>query len=651
KSDGAQFIIALYDRFGRRHELFDRTLAPTALDRHRSWIPLQLDLAKYSGQTVRLSFEIDNKRTRWGDYACWGNLMVSSKRDNPQDTPVVLISIDTLRQDHLSCYGYERDTSPNLSKFAMESVVFDNAITQDVWTPTSHMTMLTGLYPKNHGLSHTTNLAEETLTLPELLREAGYLTAGYTGHSWWLLPWRGFAQGFDVYDVPDLSFRNILFTRDRVSQWLDKHSARNFFLFFHNYDCHSKLDREGHAIPYLAEAPEFNQFVSALGVSPNFDRADPHTPRATDFLIAVNGGKYLLNPVEHDHMIASYDDAIRMVDHSLGELFDELRQRDQYNNALIIVTADHGESFREHGRYLHEQAYEDSARVPLLIKFPGNRYGGRRVEDLVHLTDLFPTIADVLGLETPAVDGASLVPMLEGDAAPRGHAYTGNHTFLWQGLREGDWKLLFNGLSHRYELYDLAADPGEQRNLYEQESETAGRMRAALEEFHVRPNYGWHIFLQGGEGMTELKFSVVTQQQFSSVQIVGGEPIEGIMDRLTTSNDQRTVTGKLFAVGRDQDEIVLETLGGENEIFLNIESETEFEILVAGRRLVTNHYTETLTATDDELPKPELDHGAGEKPVISLWYDPPPVERSAAQPLSEEAIQDLEALGYITGEE
>lgn len=192
----------------------------------------------FAGATVDLLLEVDARRAARGDYAVWGNPIVYGHRETTR-TPVILISCDTMRADHLSCYGYVRETSPNLDAFAKEAVLFENAITPETWTLTAHTSMLTGLYPRHHHVNASTNLAETVQTLPETLGKMGIRHRRI--HR--LSPVdvaieRNCPRIRHVFNA-GIGAANMIETKSLVNAWLASHAAAPFFLFYHNYDLHS----------------------------------------------------------------------------------------------------------------------------------------------------------------------------------------------------------------------------------------------------------------------------------------------------------------------------------------------------------------------------------------------------------------------------
>lgn len=301
--------------------------------------------------------------------------------------PVIVVMLDTLRADHLGFYGYERDTSPNLDAFAHENVAFKYAFTAAPWTPASVATMLTGLYPSAHGFMppngheearlRLARLSPELATLPEILGEAGYATAAVSSNPWIRAEF-GFAQGFSTFqylretrasDVVAAGLGAI----DRLAR-----SPRPFFLYLHFLDPHN---------PYSPPGPYDRMFPAELG------RAEPRYDEAS--LDAIR----------------RYDGEIRYLDHELGRFFAALRERGLYDRAIIVVVADHGEQFFEHGSKYHGNAlHNEEVHVPFFLRDARRGGRGEAIEDVVSTVDLFPTLLGLLGLTPPArqQDGVSL---------------------------------------------------------------------------------------------------------------------------------------------------------------------------------------------------------------------------------------------------
>jgi arylsulfatase A-like enzyme/tetratricopeptide (TPR) repeat protein len=359
---------------------------------------------------------------------------------------VVLVSIDTLRADHLAVYGYTKGRTPVLDAFARDGVVFDHAYAQVPLTLPSHTSILTGLLPFEHKVRDNVGftLAAGTPTLASLFHARGYRTGGFVS-AYVLRPETGIAQGFDVYDAkfsatpgrtsPSQIQRPGPETLAAAAAWLDTLSDDRFFLFFHLYEPHA---------PYTPPA----RFAS-------------------------------LEP---------YDGEVAYADEIVGQLFDRLKARGWYRNATIVLLGDHGEGLGDHGEAEHGLfLYNDTLHVPLIVKLPGDRSAGRRVSDPVQHIDLLPTLAHLSGLAAPTgLRGRDLTPALTGAGgiAPEGiysETLYPRYHFGWSeltALTDDRYRFI---KAPRPELYDLARDPRELTNLVADRPQVVAAMRGGLD--------------------------------------------------------------------------------------------------------------------------------------------------------------------------
>lgn len=379
---------------------------------------------------------------------------------------ILLISLDTVRRDALGTYGdgAEASDTPRLDELARESVVFEQAYAPIPFTLSSHMTLFTGLAPDVHGvLGRRHRLAEDVTTLPRHLADAGWSTHGYVTNEWMKADF-GFGRGFDHYERVPHGLTYAERVNERALTTLDDAPGdRPWFLFLHYLDAHSDFQRTGHNLPY--HTPDADR--SDLGIAADDPRfCDDQGECATAFLLAADDHGRSIEPDLLSSTKALYARGVRYLDRHIGALFDALRQRGLYDDTLIIVLADHGEEFREHGRFIHSQAFEECVSVPLMVKLPGGRSAGRRIAGPVSHQDLLPTLLEWLGLpDDGASQGSSLVHVLEG-ATHEGHEIlVRDKNRRRYGLRRGRFKVLRDYEADTVALYDLEVDPGETRDL------------------------------------------------------------------------------------------------------------------------------------------------------------------------------------------
>ena len=407
--------------------------------------------------------------------------------------PIFLISFDTARADVFGALtGEQPSLTPNLDKLAADSVLFEHAFVQAPHTLPSHMSLFTSVYPDVHGVKPEQKpLGDAIETLPEMLHEAGYWTLGLAT-SEWLKAEFGFGRGFDQYEV--LPHRPTY--ADRVNEaalarlrtrWFDHRPA---FVFLHYYDLHSDFDQgTGNKLPYYSPPGDRAQIPQS---EDGAEFCDPGGHCNTQYLIAADLERRVLPQSEIDTIHELYRDAVPALDAAMGRFLDELRSRGIYEDSLIVVTADHGEEFREHGRFIHSQPYDETIAVPLFIKFPRSWQAGLRVGAMAETVDILPTILDVLGLTPPRyIQGESLMPLVDprSESTRRKTAVASQDTInqARYGLRTAHWKIIMDLKAGRREIYDLDQDPGETHDLSTEEPDVADRLQMRLEQ-RVRTN-------------------------------------------------------------------------------------------------------------------------------------------------------------------
>jgi arylsulfatase A-like enzyme len=401
----------------------------------------------------------------------------TTEPDHGAATPdVFLISIDTLRPDHVSAYGHERKTTPFVDGLAEQGVLFTRAYSTTSWTAPALVSMLTSSYPSRHGVGQGVHgsrgrwevIPEELPSLPELFREHGYRTYGLTAN-FGLPAERGFARGFDRYEcVGAVDLEEV---RLAAEPWLaELHEGRPWLFWLHLFDPHA---------PYLARERWLTTF-DPLPPGP-FEELDG---LAANRLPTVAGE---LDDERLDYLRALYDSEIRAVDDYLREIFDAVPRA---REALVVFVADHGEEFLEHGGVLHGKTlFEETIRVPLIVRFPDGRLAGTVHDGPVSIVDILPTIAESAGIPLPpGLAGVSLFGPQglrdPGDRPVVAELVRGAGVRAWIGKR---WKYIAEAENPATgSLYDLESDPGEIRDLAGDEPERAVRLGRELADFAGR---------------------------------------------------------------------------------------------------------------------------------------------------------------------
>jgi len=338
---------------------------------------------------------------------------------------IILISIDTLRADHLSCYGYQRQTTPNIDGLAAEGTIYRQNYSTGVWTPPGHASMLTGLYVPEHGVYGERGLAEEVPTIATVLKDAGYRTAGFVnnsqvgelvgfhkGHDLFVEVWKG-VQPKTLFDRAIMA--GIRKTRESLGysdmgarrtnrlffEWVDGlDRGRPFYSFLHYIEPHN---------PLAPPRPYKKRFMS--GKYRNVDLRKVSKVARNPLVCYVE--EMELNNEEVSYVKDLYDGEISYTDSIVGEVVSFLRSRGLYDNTMIIITSDHGEHFGEHGHWSHVASlHKEVLHVPLVIKYPEGTAPPGEVDRYTQLVDIFPTVMGVAGVSGGGTTGVSGVDLL-----------------------------------------------------------------------------------------------------------------------------------------------------------------------------------------------------------------------------------------------
>lgn len=490
RSQGINFIVKLVNKDTTRTIFQEFITLPLKGGQEFVFSRHSRELPPLSSGTF-LSFET---KGAYGSQSFWFNPVLRPERSEGYN--VILISIDTLRSDHLGCYGYKKDTSPNIDMLASESALFRNVYSASPWTLPSHVSMLTGLYGAHHQVYHDSDRMDpREITLAEKMRENFYKTTAFTGGGFVSAVY-GFSKGFDSYYEGEGG----VFHQDSaakvfsvVSQWIDRSLDQDFFLFIHTYQPHS---------PYACPPPYKFMFLD-----------DDAQWGHIDLIHHLGGNEYLYKELpeeEKRNIMALYDAEIRYTDALLiGPLVDKLKELGLYDRTMLILTSDHGEEFFEHSGWGHGYSvYDEALKVPLIIKFPDSNFQGKTYGHIVSLVDIMPTVLDWLDMDISDanVDGKSLMPiLLEREKGDRKFVadVAGNvlnyHNLEKISTNQEKIKLILNkDSSGRHleffrvrppevpvvEMYDLRSDSMEKNNIAEKYPDLTRQLMAWLNDFY-----------------------------------------------------------------------------------------------------------------------------------------------------------------------
>ncbi|MFV2072401.1 MAG: sulfatase [Thermoanaerobaculales bacterium] len=396
--------------------------------------PLEFEVPSREREEVR--FPVAAGRQRWrmevvGDSTgvyLWGAPFLR-KSDVQRRSPVVVITLDTTRRDAVSPYSDNPEVTPNIGDFAAGATVFGRAYTTSPWTLPSHASIFTGLYPSRHRAGVTEiRLADEWTTLAEVFRGAGYLTGGFAGGTLSSSRW-GLAQGFSVYRDPDGFETRGDVLADAAISFIEDHDDQPLFLFVNFFDPHG---------PYKAP----RRFRERVGVETlreavlDLDGWGDLARGESGAWAEIQWGRVGIHPAGIKYLRATYLAEVAFMDHQIGRLFRALRRLGLYEEALIVLVADHGELLGEGGRFSHSYVLDtELTHIPLLIKWPHQREP-RVSRDVVSLVDLYPTIASAAGVQPPAGDGILLPAPAQTVSRDRRLVYMEEHSSLYHQLSD-----------------------------------------------------------------------------------------------------------------------------------------------------------------------------------------------------------------------
>jgi arylsulfatase A-like enzyme len=438
-----------------------------------AWQDHKISLKRLAGKTVKINFSTSSEVERSKDKpALWADPRIISPLRAKGEINILLITIDSLRADHLGVYGYKRATSPNIDKITNEGVVLTNMYAQRSLTWPSLTSIMTSLYPNTHGvIRNGYMLKNDTISLDVILKDYGYTTASFLANYGGIL-----IKGFTTRKISS----DFDITEEAI-KWLSKVTHKKFFLWLHYLN------------PHFAYTP----------IAPYDKMFDP------SYEGTINGNYNLLNeimtknhnlaPEDLKHIIALYDGEIRQTDNLIGAILDALDKFGLKENTLVIVTADHGEELYQHHNYFyhHASVYDSCLHIPCILRLPGIIKKNIKIDSLLESIDILPTILDMLKAPYPAdFQGESFYPLIQNKRIPKNKPVYSQFENKIYTIRNENWKYIYNPTSYRIsaltppqekyvqiqkeELYDIIHDPQELKNLATSNRVSADKLKKQL---------------------------------------------------------------------------------------------------------------------------------------------------------------------------
>jgi arylsulfatase A-like enzyme len=569
---------------------------------------------------------------------------------------VMIIGVDTLRPDHLGCYGYDRDTSPNTDRLAEDGVLFENVISQSPWTLPSFATVFTSLYPTQHGAGSLKSLMRTSFPpLAMILLKHGYST-GAVINAPALKREFGVNRGFESYDVnpPGVERSADQVTADAL-KWIDLNREGPFFIFVHYFDPH---------LSYSPPAPYDTLFNPAYRgrLKNSFDINEFPQARVTNF-----ESMKVLTPADWNHIRSLYDGEIAFTDMAVGHLIDGIEEMGLRRNTLIVFLSDHGEEFFEHEGFEHGHTlYEELLRVPLVFSLPDALLQGVRINRQVRLLDVAPTILDLLNIDPGThIEGVSLRPLLTGKGdvnassvslLPPDVAYAEAllHGRERKSVTAYPWKLIYDTVNREEMLFNLEHDPGETDNVRAGEHEKCHLLEEVLFKTLFGISGTWYLEVAGDGRPHEFDITIRAQSR----PVAGKISLPKIFDE----------HGHLVGPDRIRfDEVSpnmlkMEGLELTGKLTLAFKADPRrvpltFDLTIDGQPATDRTFLGESLAQAGEMPFTQkrarqaesegTPTGRPDTPYFLVWHTGSAFQDEKPVRLDEEIKQELRALGYI----
>ncbi len=599
---------------------------------HKEWLEFDIDLEGYTDGKSEL--RIEARFATEGNLGLLGTPRLEVPHENGPER-IILVCIDTLRTDRMGCYGSYLGLTPALDSLAEESVRFENCQSASPWTLPSVASVITGRYPGMTGATRDTEyLHGGEHTLAEVFHETGFRTASiiqnrYTSREC------GFFQGYDAENDGNPTADLVT---DSAIKWVDTLKDDDFFLYIHYFDPH---------VPYTPPEPYLSRYRMGRGRWPvGFPMEDVHPLRTGELV-----------PTEEEilQLEGLYNGEIAFNDHEFKRFVDHLKEIGIWDDTAIVLYADHGEEFWEHGGSLHGRTvFQEVSHVPLFFKFPGFGTGVR--EDPVSLVDIFPSILDYAGIRLPGnIVGQNILSddyeqensrtfIIE--ALARGHQS--------KGIVMGDWKQILHFTEEMNpELYNLSDDPLELNNVLDRETDIAERLIGELFTYAARTNEGNHVLLyptdETGGGVFTL-ILVSESGMFSDIKTRGNFTVENkiISDHriifevsMGTAGHGGGYLGLDFYLQPEDAEVTFSIAHRGNP-------EAEFPWHLGGEEVESftdNEFTISMTDHRVAMSFPQVRRFLARG--LYIWCVPPRLQSEFESRMSPETAAELEALGYL----
>jgi len=601
-------------------------------------------------------------KSRWGGSLRLGLLLclclcVACGEGKPR-LNLLLIGVDTLRHDHLGCYGYDRNTTPYIDDLAAGGVLFENVVAPSPWTLPSFATVFTSLHPTQHGADGSRSVLRESVpTLASILQANGYAT-GAVVNAPYLKGHHGVNRGFDHYHMTPPEGRVADGTTSDALAWIDENSNRPFFMFAHYFDPH---------IPYSPPAPYDTVFYPAYAGRIR----SPYNPKGLPRFRDRNFDQMeSLSDADWNQIRSLYDGEIAFTDKAVGDLLRGLRERGLTDNTLIVFLSDHGEEFFEHHGFEHGHSlYDELIRVPMIFSLKGVLPAGQRIARQVRLLDVQPTILEMLGIEPwTEPEGVSILPLMVGggERTPAKASLLPPEIALSEAilygpeqkcLRAYPWKLIYNIREDETTFFNIDQDPGETVDIAGEDIEALGLLEQTLYRTMFDISDTWFLEIAGGDQPHSFDIHVTSE----AIRGAGHFKFHKVIDDDGEIRDTDELAGTVI----EASVIEIRNLEVKEPITLafklmQTKAPIEFDLKIDGRPAIEHTFIgesmaqPTTMPFTEKAPPPEsqtthLSNPAGRPagPHFILWLHRSRYQEESFITLDEETKRELRAVGYI----
>ena len=552
-------------------------------------------------------------------------------------TRIIWIGVDTLRADHLGCYGYQRPTSPHIDRFATENTLFKRCISTSPWTFPSFASMLTGKYPSTAGaVTNVKYLPDEELTIAEWLNKINFATMSIV-NSHWVSKMTNLHQGFAVSKRFSESEASVSF--DAALEWLNAHSGENAFVFIHLMDCHR---------PYHPK-PEYLGKFGANDYSGQFTEEFMVMPEVIE---EIRAGNVTLPEEDWNQIEALYDEEIVGLDQDFGAFIKGLKAAGIYDDTMIIFTADHGEEFREHGGYEHGHSlYDEVIHVPLIIKDKMFR-PGERIDSLCSTIDIFPTLMAKLYLTIPSdINGLNLLSLAEKYEEPDERYLLSEQLYYGveqKGVSTDQYRYILHTEDGSEELYDFDEDPEMLDSVADDRRAASRDLRYFAKEFTLNGESGWHMRFghpKGDEFGKNYHVEITAPGGFTDIVMHGFEDADSLIE------EDGSLVVDVHIEFQGEKMLAFSTPDEDVELLFTVEIDggnEHSDLIYIGASKTPFPYNEfSLKITNEHFGLGIPNFQQGKDPGLYIWGNSLSLRDELTPEIGDQAREELRTLGYL----